>query len=240
MRQSFSSTSTLEAGGEAGLVKSGLMSGRRGLVMGVANDHSIAWGVAQALAAQGAELAFTHQGEALGKRVKPLAASLGSSLVLPCDVEDLASVDQVFDALKAQWGVDGFCRPLHRLFRSRPVEGALRRHVAREFHPHDGRLGVLVHRNRQTRRRADAGGRGDGDPDLRRRDAGDAQLQRHGNRQGGAGGERALSRRRFWRRPAFASTPFPRDPSARWRERASPTPGSCSISSAPMRRCAGP
>ncbi len=104
MRQSFSSTSTLEAGGEAGLVKSGLMSGRRGLVMGVANDHSIAWGVAQALAAQGAELAFTHQGEALGKRVKPLAASLGSSLVLPCDVEDLASVDQVFDALKAQWG----------------------------------------------------------------------------------------------------------------------------------------
>ncbi|MGA2795779.1 MAG: SDR family oxidoreductase, partial [Roseiarcus sp.] len=62
------------------------MSGKRGLVMGVANDHSIAWGVARALAAHGAELAFTHQGEALGKRVKPLAGSLGSSLVLPCDV----------------------------------------------------------------------------------------------------------------------------------------------------------
>jgi enoyl-[acyl-carrier protein] reductase I len=84
-------------------VKSGLMQDKRGLVMGVANDHSIAWGIASALADQGAELAFTFQGEALGKRVKPLAQSLGSSLVLPCDVEDLASVDQVFEALKAQW-----------------------------------------------------------------------------------------------------------------------------------------
>jgi enoyl-[acyl-carrier protein] reductase I len=108
MRQSSSSTLTLEAGGEAGLVKSGLMSGKRGLVMGVANDHSIAWGVARALASQGAELAFTHQGEALGRRVKPLAGGLGSSLVLPCDVEDLASVDQVFEALKTQWGALDF------------------------------------------------------------------------------------------------------------------------------------
>src|SRR5579863_5410632 len=91
-------------GSELGVVKSGLMSGKRGLVMGVANDHSIAWGVAKALADQGAELAFTYQGEALGKRVKPLAKSLGSSIVLPCDVEDLASVDHLFAALKAQWG----------------------------------------------------------------------------------------------------------------------------------------
>jgi len=81
-----------------------LMSGKRGLIMGVANNHSIAWGIAQAAAAQGAELAFTYQGEALGKRVKPLAESLGSKLVLPCDVEDVASVDAVFDALKAAWG----------------------------------------------------------------------------------------------------------------------------------------
>jgi enoyl-[acyl-carrier protein] reductase I len=83
---------------------SGLMQGKRGLVMGVANDHSIAWGIARTLAAQGAALAFTYQGEALGRRVKPLAASLGSSLTLPCDVEDLASVDQVFAALAEQWG----------------------------------------------------------------------------------------------------------------------------------------
>ena len=86
------------------MVKTGLMDGKRGLIMGVANDHSIAWGIAKALADQGAELAFTYQGEALGKRVKPLAKGLGSSIVLPCDVEDLASVDHLFAALKAQWG----------------------------------------------------------------------------------------------------------------------------------------
>ncbi len=71
----------------------GLMQGKRGLIMGVANNHSIAWGIAKALAEQGADLAFTYQGEALGRRVKPLAATLGAELVVPCDVEDLASVD---------------------------------------------------------------------------------------------------------------------------------------------------
>jgi enoyl-[acyl-carrier protein] reductase I len=81
-----------------------LMQGKRGLVMGVANDHSIAWGIAKMLAAHGATLAFTYQGEALGRRVKPLAQSLGSSLVLPCDVEDIASVDAVFAMLGEQWG----------------------------------------------------------------------------------------------------------------------------------------
>src|SRR3981081_2933810 len=81
-----------------------LMKGKRGLVMGVANDHSIAWGIARTLAAQGAELAFTYQSDALGKRVKPLAASLGVDMVLPCDVENLASVDQVFESLREKWG----------------------------------------------------------------------------------------------------------------------------------------
>ena len=82
----------------------GLMNGKRGLVMGVANDHSIAWGIAKAVAAQGAELAFTYQGDALGKRVLPLAESLGSKLSLPCDVEDVASLDSVFAALAERWG----------------------------------------------------------------------------------------------------------------------------------------
>jgi enoyl-[acyl-carrier protein] reductase I len=81
-----------------------LMKGKRGLIMGVANDHSIAWGIAKAVAAQGAELAFTYQGEALGKRVRPLAEQLGVPLVLPCDVEDIASVDQVFTTLREKWG----------------------------------------------------------------------------------------------------------------------------------------
>ena len=89
-------------------MKPGLMSGKRGLVMGVANDHSIAWGIAKAAAAQGAELAFTYQGEALGKRVIPLAESLGSKLSLPCDVEDVASLDAVFAALAERWGALDF------------------------------------------------------------------------------------------------------------------------------------
>jgi enoyl-[acyl-carrier protein] reductase I len=82
---------------------SDLMKGKRGLIMGIANDHSIAWGIARTLAGHGAELAFTYQGEALGKRVKPLADSLGVNLVLPCDVENLASVDSVFTALRSKW-----------------------------------------------------------------------------------------------------------------------------------------
>src|SRR3984957_18452558 len=81
----------------------GLMHGKRGLIMGVANDHSIAWGIARTLAAHEAKLAFTYQGDALGKRVKPLAASVGADLVLPCDVEDLASVDTVFSELRSAW-----------------------------------------------------------------------------------------------------------------------------------------
>ena len=81
-----------------------LMRAKRGLVMGVANDHSIAWGIASALHAQGAELAFSYQGEALGRRVRPLAQSLGSTLLLPCDVEDLGSVDALFARLAAEWG----------------------------------------------------------------------------------------------------------------------------------------
>ncbi|MBV1700579.1 MAG: enoyl-ACP reductase FabI [Hyphomicrobiales bacterium] len=81
-----------------------LMKSRRGLIMGVANDHSLAWGIAKALAEEGAELAFTYQGEALGKRVRPLAESLGSTLILPCDVEDVASLDATFATLKEKWG----------------------------------------------------------------------------------------------------------------------------------------
>ncbi|WP_412057467.1 enoyl-ACP reductase FabI [Bartonella sp. DGB2] len=86
----------------------GLMKGKRGLVMGVANDHSLAWGIACQLAAAGAELAFTYQGDAFGKRVEPLAKKLGSRLLLPCDVEDVRSVDAVFTRLKEEWGTLDF------------------------------------------------------------------------------------------------------------------------------------
>ena len=81
-----------------------LMAGKRGLVMGVANDKSLAWGVAQYLSAQGAELGFTYQGEALEKRVRPLAESVGAKLVLPCDVTDMASMDSLFVDVEKAWG----------------------------------------------------------------------------------------------------------------------------------------
>lgn len=81
-----------------------LMAGKRGLVMGVANDHSIAWGIARALAAHGAEVAFTYQGDAQLKRLKPLAASIGATIMLPADVEDDAQLDAAFDTIKREWG----------------------------------------------------------------------------------------------------------------------------------------
>jgi enoyl-[acyl-carrier protein] reductase I len=85
-----------------------LMQGKRGLVMGVANDHSIAWGIAKVLSAEGATLAFTYQSEALGKRVRPLAQSLGSTLIMPCDVADVAAIDAVFSEIGRSWGALDF------------------------------------------------------------------------------------------------------------------------------------
>ncbi len=84
-------------------VKGSLMQGKRGLIMGVANDRSLAWGIAAACAAQGAALAFTYQGEALEKRVRPLASSIGSDLLFPCDVSDEASIDTAFEQLRGTW-----------------------------------------------------------------------------------------------------------------------------------------
>ncbi len=86
------------------MTASPLMAGKRGLIMGVANERSIAWGITKALKEQGAELAFTYQGDALLKRVAPLAESVGSDILLPCDVTDQASIDAVFDALEEKWG----------------------------------------------------------------------------------------------------------------------------------------
>jgi enoyl-[acyl-carrier protein] reductase I len=82
----------------------GLMAGKRGLIMGVANNRSIAWGIAKACAAQGAEIALTYQGDAIKKRVEPLAAELGSNIVIPCDVGDMASIDAAFAELQKHWG----------------------------------------------------------------------------------------------------------------------------------------
>jgi len=86
----------------------GIMAGKRGLIMGVANNRSIAWGIAKSCAEHGAELAFTYQGDALKKRVEPLAAEVNSPLVLPCDVSDMASIDATFEAIKEKWGTIDF------------------------------------------------------------------------------------------------------------------------------------
>ena len=85
-----------------------LMAGKRGLIMGVANDRSIAWGIARVLAGQGAKLAFTYQGDAFGRRAIPLAESVGSEIIMPCDVNDVASVDAVFAEIKKKWGTIDF------------------------------------------------------------------------------------------------------------------------------------
>jgi enoyl-[acyl-carrier protein] reductase I len=87
-----------------GLMAEGLMKGRRGLIMGLANEKSLAWGIAKALAGAGAELAFSYQGEALKKRVGPLAAQLGSDFLIDCDVSDMAALDAAFATLQERWG----------------------------------------------------------------------------------------------------------------------------------------
>ncbi|MFA9443046.1 MAG: enoyl-ACP reductase FabI [Hyphomicrobium sp.] len=94
----------MEPAASTGVAKGNLMAGKKGLIMGVANNRSIAWGIAKAAAAQGAEIALTYQGDALKKRVEPLAAELGSQLVLPCDVTDTSSVDGLFAELGRTWG----------------------------------------------------------------------------------------------------------------------------------------
>ena len=105
----------------------GLMDGKRGLIMGVANDHSIAWGIAKMLQQHGAEIAYTYQGDALFKRVKPLAEQTNSDIILPCDVEDIRLVDAVFAEIKERMGNHRFFRPRSRLLRQERIEGPLRR-----------------------------------------------------------------------------------------------------------------
>ncbi len=143
-----------------------LMQGKRGLIMGVANDHSIAWGIAKTLAAHGAELAFTYQGDALLKRVKPLAEAAGSDFLLPCDVEDISTVDAVFDAMKQKWGTIDFFVHAVGFSDKNELKGRFCRFLAREFHPHHGDLVFLVCRGREAGGGPDAERRLDDHADL--------------------------------------------------------------------------
>ena len=114
---------------------SGLMRGKRGLIMGVANNRSIAWGIARACRDHGADLAFTYQGDALKKRVEPLAEEVDGLVVGHCDVTEPATIDAVFAAVKAAWGSLDFLRACHRLFRQGPARRPLRRHHRRTISP---------------------------------------------------------------------------------------------------------
>ena len=127
-----------------------IMAGKRGLIMGVANERSIAWGIARILAGQGAKLAFTYQDGAFGRRALPLAKSLGSEIIEPANVLDLKSVDNVFARIK-ELGRPRFRRARTRVLRPARAVGALRQHHARELHQHHGDLLLLVHRDRQAR-----------------------------------------------------------------------------------------
>ena len=206
------------------------MQGKRGLIMGVANDHSIAWGIAKTLAAHGAELAFTYQGEALGKRVKPLAQSLGVDLVLPCDVEDLDIVDARLRGAWKQWGKIDFL--VHAIAYSDKNE--LKGRYADTTRENFSRTMVISCFSFTEIAKRAAALMPDGGSMItltyRRLDARHAELQRDGGRQGGAGSVRALSRLRFRSAQASASTRFRPARFARWRVPASPMRGDVQFS----------
>ncbi len=134
---------------------SGLMRGKRGLIMGVANNRSIAWGIARACRNHGADLAFTYQGDALKKRVEPLAEEVDGIVVGHCDVSEPATIDAAFDAVEVGLGLARFRRPRHRLLRQGPARRPLCRHHRRQFHQDDADLLLFLHRDRAARREAD-------------------------------------------------------------------------------------
>ena len=215
-----------------------LMKGKRGLIMGVANDHSIAWGIAKTLAAQGAELAFTYQGEALGKRVKPLAQSLGVDTGIAvrrrrhrqrrCGVRSAAG----------EMGPARFSGSRHRLLRQERVEGALRRHHAREFFAHHGDLLLFLHRTCEARGRTDAGNRR---RMITLTFGGSMRVMPNYNVMGVAKAALEASVRYLasdFGRAASASMRFQRGRSARWRAPASAMRARCSRSSRSIRRSA--
>ena len=213
-----------------------LMQGKRGLVMGVANNRSIAWGIARACAAQGADLAFTFQGDALKKRVEPLAAEIGSKIVLPCDVTDAASMDAVFAALNESWGRLDFLVHAIAFADKAELDGRYVDTSEKNFTQIDADLLLLVHGAGAARREADDKRRLDADAHLLRRREGHAALQRDGRRQGGAGSLVRYLAADLGRRTSV-SMPSRPGRSRRWRPRASPTSATSCAGTSTTRRC---
>ncbi len=131
------------------------MAGKRGLILGVANNRSIAWGIAKAVADQGAELALTYQGDAFKKRVEPLATELGAHVVGHCDVTDPASLDAVFEAVAKLWGKLDFLVHAVAFSDKEELDGRYVETHAPQLPAHHGHLRLLLHRRRQARRAAD-------------------------------------------------------------------------------------
>ena len=180
----------------------GLMAGKRGLIMGLANDKSIAWGIAKACADQGAELAFSYQGEALKKRVEPLAASIGMTEMIECDVASGASLDALFAHLQQIWGHLDFVVHAIGFSDKNELRGRYVDTCAANFRM---TMDISVYSFTAVCQRAEAmmaDGRQPADADLLRRGKGDAALQRHGRGQGGAGGIGEYIWPRIWARMA--------------------------------------
>ncbi len=130
----------------------GLMAGKKGLIMGVANNSSIAWGIAKALADQGAEIALSYQGEALKKRVEPLAAEIGVTTLVECDVQTAPRHGRDLPRAEGQVGDDGFPPSTPSAFPTRMSSRPLHQHQRRQFGADHEYLGLFVHRRRQARR----------------------------------------------------------------------------------------
>ena len=163
------------------------MQGKRGLIMGLANDRSLAWGIARALASQGAELAFSYQGEALEKRVRPLAAELGSDLLVDCDVSRHGGARQDLRRAEGALGRRSTSSSTRSAIPTRTSCAASSSIRHRQFPDDDEHLGLQLRRGGAARAGDDEPRRLAADPDLLRRREGHPALQRDGRRQGGAG-----------------------------------------------------
>ena len=216
------------------------MRGLKGVILGVANSRSIAWGIAKAVRAAGAEIALTYQGEALEKRVRPLAAELERRCARPLRRHRRRDHRRGVRRSRKALGRHRFRRPLHRLRRQGPIDRPLHRHDRGQFHQVAGDLLLFLHRDRAARGKADEERRLDADPDLLRRRKMDAALQRHGRRQGRARGERALPRRRPRASRTSASTRSRPARSRRSRPRGSATSAISCAGTNTTRRCAAP
>jgi enoyl-[acyl-carrier protein] reductase I len=175
---------------------SGLMRGKRGLILGVANNRSLAWGIARACRTQGADVAFTYQGDALKKRVEPLAQEIGAQVFGHCDVSDPASIDAVFATAQKTWGKLDFVVHAIAFSDKKELDG---RYVDTSPDNFSKTMSISCYSFvavAPARREDDAGRRLAADADLLRRREMDSALQRHGRRQGGAGDVGSLSRRR--------------------------------------------